>query len=786
METVAPTAPERSRLLDWLFRILGFTAMVGVAFTLPLFPVLELDSSWRQAIGRFYFEGLQFGKDVVFTYGPLGFAMGKTYWGDHWSVLIWWHAIQSVVFTAIVFWHAYQLKGYSRIFFFVFFLTFGMSYQDAVHQTMIAFAGLALIRSSDQPWRWTSLFWQVLLVILSLVKFTNMLVAFFLVLLAGAHALYRSRHWQSLRTPLIFVVLFLIGWRLCGQHISNLPAYFISSWEISQGYLDAMGLAPNSSQLYHALITVVLLCAYLALNVLTAPDRIKTLVLSVGAFGYLYVNWKHGFIRADGHQIGYYYAALTVIVASPLLLADGFKWLKLKQTLLFSTGLVCLFGMENVLPGLVRGVLAASQDKINLHLAFAQGKAYTKELYEGKFEAERNNVQLRKTQQTVGRATVDVLGFEQAVAIFNGFNYTPRPVFQGYSAYTPYLARLNEHFYASDHAPEFVLFKLQTLDGRLAAMDDPHALRLLVHRYRYLYSEQGFALWQRKPGAFDPAACAPVPLREGTHAFGENIALSDLADRNLWVEIDYRFSLLGKIRRFLYRPVEVQLIIRDTDGHETAHRLPGPIGRTGFMLNPIIDDLLEFMRAAGGEPKRRVASIRLDTAPQDRDCVRDEFTLRLATVPPSDAGKDFFKHANNAKFHMFLNAPISYEAQNPPNEDAIDKRTVMIMHAPSQMTFEVPAGVTMLQGDFGFVPGAYTGEGRTNGALFTVYWTDGSDRVILHERFLNPVKQMNDRGLQHFSVRLPRASGHVIMRIDPGPNGEYAYDWTGWTGIEFK
>lgn len=786
METVASPAPERSRLLDWLFRILGFTAMVGVAFALPLFPVLELDSSWRQAIGRFFFEGLQFGKDVVFTYGPLGFSMGKTYWGDHWSVLIWWHAIQSVVFTAVIFWHAKQLKGYSRIFFFGFFFLFGLSYQDSIHQTIIAFAGLALVRNSDRPWRWTSLFWQVLLVILSLVKFTNMLVAFFLVLLAGAHALYRSRHWQSLRTPLIFVGLFLIGWRLCGQHIGNLPAYFHSSWEISQGYLDAMGLAPNSGQLNHALATVVLICAYFALNILTAPDRIKTIALSLGAFGYLYVNWKHGFIRADGHQIGYYYAALSVIVSSPLLLADGLKFLRLKQTLLFAAGFICLLGMEKILPGLVRGALGNAQNTINLNVAFARGETYTREIYEGKFEAARNAAMLRKVSETVGDSTIDVLGFEQAVALFNDFNYTPRPVFQGYSAYTPYLAGLNRDFYASDRAPEYALFKLQTLDGRLSTMDDPHVLRLLVQRYRYLFSEQGFALWQRKPGPFNPADYEPAPIREGTYRLGESVDLADLAGQNLWVEIDYRYTLLGKLRRFLYRPVEVFLHITDHQGNTTVHRLPGPIGRTGFMLNPLIDDLLEYMRAAGGDPKRRVASIRLDTAPQDRDCVRDEFTLRLSSLPPSDAGKDFFKQANNAMFHMFSNAPVSYEAHNPPNEDLIDGRTVMILHAPSQMFFDVPAGVSMLEGYFGFVGGAYSNGGRTNGAQFTIYWTDGSDRVILHERFLNPVKQLNDRGLQHFSVRLPHGTGHVVMRIDPGPNAEYAFDWTGWTGIEFK
>jgi hypothetical protein len=84
------------------------------------------------------------------------------------------------------------------------------------------------------------------------------------------------------------------------------------------------------------------------------------------------------------------------------------------------------------------------------------------------------------------------------------------------------------------------------------------------------------------------------------------------------------------------------------------------------------------------------------------------------------------------------------------------------------------------------VPGAYLNGGRTNGAQFTVYWSDGSDRMVLHERHLDPVSRLNDRGLQFFSAKVPKGSGHVTFRIDPGEHAEFAYDWTGWTGVEFK
>jgi hypothetical protein len=135
---------------------------------------------------------------------------------------------------------------------------------------------------------------------------------------------------------------------------------------------------------------------------------------------------------------------------------------------------------------------------------------------------------------------------------------------------------------------------------------------------------------------------------------------------------------------------------------------------------------------------------------------------------------------------MFVDAPISYEALNPPNEETIDKRRVIVMHAPSEMVFDVPSGAGELNGAFGFIPGAYSNGGRTNGAEFVITWSNTGEPVILLERFMDPVNRLSDRGLQKFNVKLPKSTGRVTLRVNPGPYGQFAFDWTGWTGIEFK
>jgi hypothetical protein len=782
----SPAPAAKPTQLDWFFRVLGFLVMVIMAFALPGFPAVELDASWRMALGRFFTEGRQFGTDIVFTYGPLGWTMGKTYWGGQWAGLIGWHVGQALVFTAMIYWHGYRLQGYQRMFFFLFFFLFGLSYEDAAHQTIVAFAGLELIRRAHGPWRWSSLGLIALLVVLSLVKFTDLMLAVVLVGLAGALELWTSRRAFAVRVPALYLGLMLLGWKLCGQDLGNIPAYLRSSWEISQGYQDTMGTSCPPLQLVFGLTVAALVVTGLLLNLAAHPERGRGAVLTLATTGYLFVNWKHGFIRADGHQVGFYFAALTVIVTMPLLVGEAPRF-RVGRNLLFAVaGLLTVIGLDLVLPGVSRGVLGGAQAELNRNFMFFLGRESTRGLYDTRLNAEKDALNLMRTRALVKQSTVDVLGYEQAAALVNDLNYQPRPVFQGYSAYTPYLSRLNYDYYASDRAPEFVLFKLQSIDYRLSTMDDPHVLRLLIQRYTYLFTELGYTVWQRKPGPFAAAAFEPKPLRTTTVRLGQKLDVTDLAGQHLWVEVDYRFSLLGKLRRFLFKPALVQLRITDDKGLESVHRLPQPIGRAGFMLNPVVEDLHDFMRAAGGNPKRRVRTIAIDTDPEDRVHVQDEITVAFSSLPPSDAGTTFFKEADRALFHMFMNSPVSYHALNPPNEETIDKRAVMIMHAPSEMIFDVPAGATELHGAYGFNQGAYSEGGRTNGAQFAIHWSAGGEPVILHERFLDPVNKVNDRGLQKFTVKLPKSTGQVYLRVSPGPYGQYAFDWTGWTAIEFK
>jgi hypothetical protein len=104
----------------------------------------------------------------------------------------------------------------------------------------------------------------------------------------------------------------------------------------------------------------------------------------------------------------------------------------------------------------------------------------------------------------------------------------------------------------------------------------------------------------------------------------------------------------------------------------------------------------------------------------------------------------------------------------------------MLLHAPGEIELPVPAGARTLTGDFGIERGAYTGDGRTDGAEFVVeaITTDGRATALWRDT-LSPLSNPSDRGRRHFRVELPSAPvTGVRILTRPGAAADNSWDWT--------
>ena len=626
----------------WLRQTLAWTALyivlVASIFNFPLMPSSGLDPSWRMALGYLFEHGMQFGHDVVFTYGPLGFVMAKTFSGIQFWNLISGQLALAIISATVIIRQGTRLAGSSRLIYFGYALLFGVQYEDALHMVVIAIMGFELLRISGEGRKLLPVLIAAVMAFYAQIKFTDLMLATFVVLVSCGYSLWLKRGRECTLLLLSYLGAYLAIWLLCGQHLGNLPAYFQASWAISQGYQWAMGFPSPITPLWKGIVVLVIMITYAAVHLKLNANRSRAVANALVLMAFIYLNWKHGFVRADGHMIGFFICAMLPMSAYPSLLDDPDRFRFLHRWVFVAMMILSIWGIENTLWGVSRGALGILQSKVWSNIEWVIDWGATRQRYRDALSVERRETDLYQTRELVGRATVDVLGEEQNVALLNKLNYLPRPVIQSYSTFMPLLAQLNYDFYISEQAPEYVIAKIQTIDERLPTMDDSLALRALVYRYDYLRSEKDFLIWKKKSGAFDPAKFEPKLLQSETIPVGQAISLKPWSSQVLWLKVDLKPSLLGTIRSFLYKPPQVRLNLQDINGGNRSFLMPLPMGRTGFIVNPFIDDPSSFMEFAAHRSKRLINSVTLVVDPADRKYFSDSFAYELSALPAPGSG----------------------------------------------------------------------------------------------------------------------------------------------------
>jgi len=217
-------------------------------------------------------------------------------------------------------------------------------------------------------------------------------------------------------------------------------------------------------------------------------------------------------------------------------------------------------------------------------------------------EARRREAQLPRLRRIIGRASADVFGQRQAYAMFNDLDYRPRPVFQSYAACNARLMRLNEQFYLSKAAPQYVLFQLVALDFKFPPLEDAWVLRDLLINYQPVSAEGLFLLFKAKAKSSEPPRLRL--LRQGVVGPGKPIDLREYGDADLWLEIDLSPTVTGRLRQLVYRPPTVRLAAWREPAREllVRHRAPASMLAAGFLASPLLlrnEDVLNLYDSNG-------------------------------------------------------------------------------------------------------------------------------------------------------------------------------------------
>jgi hypothetical protein len=590
---------------------------VLVAFpALPPLGGLGLDPSWVLGINQAHVQGLVMGRNLVWTYGPLGFLsipdpigqhMGRAFLYRIGMYLLWGASL-----VRLCFWLVPPRRGAWIAL--LFGLAAALDPFLAGDHLEAASLVLALVILLDES-RWL----PFELLLLGLLAATAMLVrynlgveliAVFLVL-ALQKGVWRRAIPALVALPAAILALYFAE----TGHVATLGSYFHNGWELATGYSEAMSLPGPVGDVFAILVALVCLFGVGIWFGLRSPRFWATLA-SAAIFAFFL--FKNSVTRQDGPHAAPFFIKLALISLF-FWIATGKRrmaaaWLLALQVALLTTGYIFV---ERVWPGtserllnrlVLRGTAALATDYFHWPQTWQRLAAETSHgIWEGRLPA--------PFHQAVGNGAVDAEPWNVAAVVANGWRWQPRPVFQSYAAFTPALDNLNARHIQSPGAAEFVLVNWETIDSRHPFLDDPSSWRSRLDRYAPDYADHRTLLMRRR---IAPVFRTAESLGAASLRWDQDVVVPSSTD---WVILhaDVRPTIWGKLRKLLFRLDPVWLQVEFRSGRKERWRAMRPNLESGVLINQLPQDLGDIaLLGRGCALPDPVVSIRLEAdRPQD-------------------------------------------------------------------------------------------------------------------------------------------------------------------------
>jgi len=605
---------------------------LGIAVCVVAWPVhtslpgIGLDGSFVLGLHLAFRDGLNYGDQIVYAYGPLGFlAFSQPYLGAS-SALAFGATALLALATAITLTAAsLRLTGAlaAAVLAFVAARLMGWSLMWELFGAVTILWTLSWLQDDDAgpPAVERRLaFLGALAAVGLLGKFNiGILLSGTGVIAAVAMPAHRPRGVALFGLALAGSLT--IAWLLTGQELQDLGDYLRLSFEIAAGYSSAMGAQAQDPPVWQvglgvAAIGILAEMLFRASSGLHWPRRLGLyLVLAAYAFAY----FKAGFVRWDAHVNIFFVSvplvAFGLVRATSPPIGSMLRFGALFACFLFVSGTspLGLLNLEAPTRELVDQVATiASPDARRARVAAAVGHlqsqyGFSPELVE----------RLRG-----GSLHIDPVEAGVAYA-YPGIEWRPLPIFQSFSAYTPALDRENADFLRSARAPELILrLGPAAIDGRNPWFDSPEATVEMLCHYRQVTDSP---VWRRVADrCTEPER--PIGVEEAYP--GELVAVPDVEPGEmLLLRITGLYDSVGDRLEVLVWKADDWTIEMD----DAVNRLiPGAAGQSLLLTPPYAAG------PAAGYPMEPPSTVRITSRPMLFGQARPLLTFAFSALPIDD------------------------------------------------------------------------------------------------------------------------------------------------------
>lgn len=539
-----------------------------------------LDASWAYALNDIHDKGTYiFGKDVFFTFGPLGYLLQPFCCRE---IVIQAFIFKMAIIIAFIFsLFCFRKRKNSNIFLALIVLNFVCFGYDMFEFLAVMLAMVCLFAKNRV--RYSGLILLNLLACFMLFAKFNIGITCIATLIFTIIASRFKKEFVLVSLTIWAAGLLLITYFYFGS-LSILLNWFKVSFTIASGYSEAMLMQLHGLNVFYLAAALTVLGLYLSLWIDDYKNNAKYSKVFLILLPSMFFMFKSGFVRADMHMMLFF----TYILAVVPVLYFFVKNVSVKK-------LIIMYILALILP--IR------------HISTGCVLSFISELKQGK-EIYTTNEYLLPADwvRDTNKTKIEFLPFEFGYIEKNKIIAHYNPILQLYSVYTRELDMISAADYTEQQTDFIVIDRNESIDGRNMILDNPATWDAIRENYYVKDFKSNKILLAKKTKR---VSYTYKTFEKGFYKINEDIFVPKRAKKAV---VNLELSPIGGGANFLFKLLPLYMYINYNDNETVKLRVVRDVMKNGIYVDELVltlNDLDNWLR--GKETLKNINSIKFYT-----------------------------------------------------------------------------------------------------------------------------------------------------------------------------
>ena len=552
-----------------------------------------LDPSWTYSLNCLNYSDMVFGKDILFTLGPLGYILCPMPIGTNVARAL---GIMGTMYFIILGTTVYLLFSsrfaavntrLSNILMAAVLLLFVPSTCLVLPEYYTVFFVLTCFAATLwQSKIGVSFYLALFFTVFSMfVKFSTGLLnlALAMVFVLAAYICKREDRQQIALYVFIGVpALFAVCYLWYNPNFADLVRYVYGAVNISSGYTYNMSMPTISSG--YSLRSNILLAFLSIFMIYTSLKNKNNLIFSMLFAVPIFIILKHAYVRGDHiYMLGP--ALLMCAAIFTMFMPSCLKNISLKIRFAWTVIMVLIALIINIKLGTYPNAIQVWTGRMAVFEETIECVANLPILSDTALFDHRQKFPPQNFRDAVGDKTVTFYPWNYSYYRFaDQWQFIPIPVFP-INAATPYLDNYNSDFFSSDAAPFGIVLEVVAVDEQFPLISNPHLWQEIFRHYEInQFGDEMFLLTRRQsPLNF---VVEDVVQREFKRTSTVNIPKCEHGE-HIIVEMNSERNLRGKLAQIFYKIPEVTMTVTFADGNTTTKRVILEVWQNGVIIDSL-------------------------------------------------------------------------------------------------------------------------------------------------------------------------------------------------------